>query len=310
MRIVNRSIAVAVLLSCGAGPGKAPDSSAEEVAVATAPAAENEKTDGALSPDDQFRQVVEQGAAQFEPPLFGQLVIDLALLRTLDGDLPIESRRAIAKAGEQAVKEAAILASELAHANQRPKGVPVENVGDLANSVAGFVNTIIGLQKPASDPEPRQATEIDPHAHLRTRLMAAVVERIGEDAAAEFSAELSKREERRRQAIVRRVVGILNDDLFLSSTQQEKIEAVLTEKWESGTETVLESRMTFNGRMIYPGLPYARILPHLTAAQRDRLGDGTGHPDFGGHRQQLARERMLQGVVRIQQGQRDPWWFE
>ena len=303
-------VAMAILLVCGAGPGGAPGSAADEVTVATEPAAEPVNPDAALSPDAKFRQMDEQGAAQIEQPMFGHLATDLALLRSLHGDLPIESRRKIVKAGEQAVKEAAILASELAHANQRPKGVPVENVGDLANGVAEFVNAIIGLQKPPPDPEARSATDNDPREHLAIALKAAVAEVIGEDAVADFSAELSKREDRRRQALVRRVVGILDDELLLSAKQQETIGAVLTEKWDSSLETVLESRMNFNGRMIYPGLPYAQILPHLTAVQRDRLGDGTGHPNFGGDRRQLLRERMLQRLHMVQQSPRDPWWFE
>jgi hypothetical protein len=143
--------------------------------------------------------------------------------------------------------------------------------------------------------------------------MAGVVEHVGEEVAARFAAELSLREDRRRKTVVRRIVATLDEDLFLTSRQQEAIEAALGSEWDDGIDIAADAQMEMNGRKVYVGLPYDRVLPHLTAAQQDRLGDGKESKDLltNGHNWHFNRLWRRMNMMNFGlTTERDPWWFE
>ena len=289
------------LLLCGAGPAWSPHCAAEDVAVATAPQA----------PEETFRRMVEQQALQYEPMIQNALMADLELLRTLHADLPIESRQRIAAAGGKAVKEASLQVSEVVHAGQRPRGVAVNNAGDLVNGVAEFFNVLIGVQPIPPDQQPPESKEPDPFDHLRAALIASVVEELGAEAGRNLADEFSQREQRRRQACVRRLVASLDEFLFLTSKQRDEIEASLGLEWREGMAMAAESQMIVNGRKVFLGLPYKRILPHLTAAQKEQLGNGKEAQGMEeSTRRQMWQSRLWRQMNMGQQVERDPWWFE
>lgn len=297
---------------------------AVEVTVAPAEAAmpadvagEDGLPDGPLTPEAQRRRMILQQAAQFEPMVRQHLVADLQLLRTLKGDLPLEARRAIGRAGESAVKETAILASETMNPEQERQHLPVQpDLGEMVNAVADTINGLLGIAPPAPKAPIAAVASVppDPFDHLRTALMAGVVDHVGEDVAALFAAELANREDRRRQAVVRRVVAMLDEDLFLTSAQQAAIEAALGGEWDERIDIAADSQMEMNGRKVYVGLPYDRVLPHLTAAQQARLGDGKESGEMlqmnrlNWLHTRLWRRMNMMNVFPATE--RDPWWFE
>ena len=157
---------------------------AVEVIVAPAEGAGADgQPDGPLTPEAQRRQMILQQAAQLEPMVMQQLLADLQLLRTLEGDLPLEARRAIGKGGEIAAKETALRASEAIHTVQAQQQGPVQpDLGEMVNVVAETINGLLGIAPPAPKPAPpAEASPLpDPFDHLRSALMAGVVEHVGE----------------------------------------------------------------------------------------------------------------------------------
>jgi hypothetical protein len=267
-----------------------------------------------LTPEAMARQQIEQMAAQYEPMLMRVLQDELELVRTLHGDLPVEARRAIVAAGEKGVKEGAIAFSE---AMSTPQPVPAPQGGD-----DGFLNAVgraFGFPMPE---EPGRSAEgakkaeakkkpVDPCHLVSDAVAASLIEQIGEASGKDFLDELSKREQRRRAATVRRLVGILDDDLSLSAKQRESIEAAIAEKWDEGVAMALDHQMEINGRKIYPGLPYKRVLPHLTPAQQSKLGDGKQSREImRSNRQGMLQSQFFRRANLSQQTERDPWWFE
>ena len=267
-----------------------------------------------LSPEAAVRQQIEQMAAQYEPMLTRVLQDDLELIRTLHGDLPVEARRAIVAAGEEAVKEGALAFSEAMN-TQQP--MPVQRGG-----AAGFINDVVRAfgfpipEEPARRADGAQKAEarkkrIDPCQLVSDAVAASLVEQIGEEHGADFRDQLSRREQRHRAATVRRLVGILDEELFLSAKQREAIEAAIGEKWNEGLAMALDHQMEINGRKIYLGLPYERVLPHLTPAQQSKLGDGKQSREIvRSNRQGMIQSRFFRRANLAQQAERDPWWFE
>ena len=296
----------------------------QEAAAAdtTAPAAPEDPTpavpaaeEAPLTPEAAARQQIEQMAAQYEPMLMRVLQDDLNLLRTLHGDLPVEARRAIVAAGEEAVKEGALAFSEALNA---PQPVPAAPQG-VAGGFLGAVGRAFGLpipEEPARRADGATKAEakkklIDPCQLVSDAVAASLVEQVGEDHGADFLHELSKREQRHRAASIRRLVGVLDDDLYLSAKQRESIEAAIGEKWDEELAMALDHQMEINGRRIYPGLPYKRVLPHLTPAQQSKLGDGKQSREImKSNRQGMMQSRFFRRANVVSQAERDPWWFE
>lgn len=279
-------------------------------------AGEESQPAGPLSPEVQRQQMIQQQALQFEPMVRAHLLADLQLLRTLKRDLPLEARRAIGRAGQIAVKETAILVSESMNPKQEQQPAAAQSdLGEMVNAVADTINGLLGFAPPAPalPPAAEPSALPDPFDHLHTALMAGVVEHVGDEGATQFAAELAKREERRRQAVVRRVVAMLAEDLFLTSRQQESIEAALGREWDERIDIAADSQMEMNGRKVYVGLPYDRVLPHLSAAQQARLGDGKE----SGEMLQMNRLNWLHtrlwrrmNMMNVFPATEDPWWFE
>lgn len=320
-----------LIAAIAVGSGRAEGQVAIEVELApseaaaadtTAPAAPEDPTpavpaaeEAPLTPEAAARQNIEQMAAQYEPMLMRVLQDDLELLRTLHGDLPVEARRAIVAAGEEAVKEGALAFSE---AMNTPHVVPAPPQG-VADGFFGAVGRAFGLpipEEPARRGDGAKKAEakkkrIDPCQLVSDAVAASLVEQIGEEHGADFRDQLSKREQRQRAATVRRLVGILDDDLYLSAKQREAIETAIGEKWNEGLAMALDHQMEFNGRKIYPGLPYVRVLPHLTPAQQSKLGDGKQSREImKSNRQGMMQSRFFRRANLAQQAERDPWWFE
>ena len=290
-----------------------------EVAAPAPPVDENVAEPAAepvmLTPEEMARQQVEQMAAQYEP-MVGRLLHDhLALLRTLHGDLPIEARRAIATAGEAAVKVAALRLSEALHKPQQvvpPQ--PQQGAGGVVNAIGRAFGVVLRQKEPAKvgDEPDRNADPFpDPGQIVIDAIHTGLVEQIGEERAGDFVDELSRREQRQREATVRRLVGILDDDLFLAAKQRVAIEEALVAGWDEGIVMAIDQQIEVDGQRHYLGLPYELILPHLSPAQQSKLGDGKRSREmFQGNRQSMMQTQFFRRANRSQQAELDPWWFE
>lgn len=260
-----------------------------------------------LSPEEQLRQAVDQQAAQFEPLFRSELNSQLDLIRTLQGDIPGEARRSIVNAGEKAAKEAARRTSEIMHAPQRAQ--ILNQPADAGGIVAGVVRGFLGLNRPR--PQPQRSVEeerFDGVHHVAAALADSLEEQVGDAAARAFEAEMTKRDERRRQAVVRRVVALLDDDLCLTSEQAEAIGAALVEQWDESLLAVTGMNVVNADRRVYPGLPRALVVPHLTAAQRERFGGAEENDTEQMYRQHWGRMGQINRLQRVTTIDRDAWW--
>lgn len=267
-----------------------------------------------LTPEDLARNEIAQMAAQYEPLLLRVLYDHLELLRTLEGDLPPETRLAISAAGEAAVKDATPRLIEEIR-SPRPL-VPAPPAGE-GESIVAAVAEAFGFAAPRRKPAgaARAVEPLDPPFDacqlVVDAVSASVVERLGEVRGADFVAEVAGRERRRRAAEVRRLVAILDEELTFSAGQRDAIEEALGGAPGDAISTAIDRQVEYNGRKLYPGLPYERVLPHLSPVQRDRLGDGGECRDFiRSFAPMETHARFFRRANLSQSAERDPWWYE
>ena len=237
------------------------------------------KTKDALPADDpaevQRRQQIKQQATHWEQQLTKLLYGDLELIRSVTGDIPRDARKAIARDGEKAVKEAAVWLAELQFGGRK------------------------GDQNKASD---------DPAELVSTALAKSLAEYVGSPQAAAFTRQIAARRERRQSAAVHAIVAVLDGELFLTAAQREQIERSLLGKWSDAMTIALEGMHFVDGRRVFPGLSADCISPHLTESQRklftvqeNSAGNGAAQ------RQTWMRMNALNSA---QSAVRDPWWFQ
>jgi hypothetical protein len=222
----------------------------------------------------QRRQQIKQQATHWEQQLTKLLYGDLELIRSVTGDIPRDARKAIARDGEKAVKEAAVWLAELQFGGRK------------------------GDQNNASD---------DPAELVSTALAKSLAEHVGSEQAAVFTGQIAERSERRKAAAAHEIVSVLDGELFLTARQREQIERSLLEKWEEAMALSLEGVHWVDDRRVFPGLPTDCISPHLSEAQRKRFAPQNGGGGVVSQRQTWMRMNVLNNVPAPP---RDPWWFE
>lgn len=262
------------------------------------------------------RQQIKQQATHWEQQFTKMLYGDLELLRVVCGDLPRESRRAIATSGEQAARDAALQMAELQMGRRQRRGVPE---GIVIQGGAAIVNgkAVINLN-PLAQPDRRAKPKPDaekspdnPVTILSAALTKSVEEHVGSEQAAAFAEQLTQRDDRRKSAMIHEIVAVLDGELVLTASQREEIERSLREQWTDSMAIALQGTHINNGLRVFPGLPGACVSPHLTRAQRQRFV-----PEPDANRQQRAgwqHQGWMQTVNMLNNVQptgRDPWWFE
>jgi hypothetical protein len=200
------------------------------------------------------------------------------------GDLPRESRRAIATSGEQAAREAALQMAELQMGGRQRRAKP----------------------KPDAEKSPDNPVTV-----LSAALAKSVAEHAGSEQAAAFAEQLARRNDRRKAAMIHEIVAVLDGELVLTASQREEIERSLREKWNDSMAMTLQGIHMNNGLRVFPGVPGACVSPHLTNAQRQRF---VPQPDANRqqrgawqHQAWMQTVNMLNNVNPVG---RDPWWFE
>jgi hypothetical protein len=271
---------LALLVAVGGMPGRA--AQAEDRAVA------KPRNDPAEDPAEvQRRQQIKQQATHWEQQFTKMLYGDLELLRVVCGDLPRESRRAIATSGEQAARDAALQMAELQMGGRQRRGRRAE-------------------PKPDAEKSPD-----NPVAIVSAALTKSVAEHAGSEQAKAFAEQIAQRDDRRKAAVIREIVAVLDGELVLTASQREEIERSLREQWNDSMAMTLQGIHMHNGVRVFSGVPGACVSPHLTKAQRQRF---VPQPDANRqHRGAWQHQAWMQTVNmlnNVQPAGRDPWWFQ
>jgi hypothetical protein len=265
----------------------------------------------------QRRQQIKQQATHWEHLLTRLLYGELEMIRSMSGDIPRDARRAIAQAGEQAVKEAAVRLAELQFGGPRRR--PEAGVGGIVINGLGKLivngNVIVNGQKivagqPAADG--RQGDENrdsgDPAELVSKALAKSLAEHVGSSQAAAFARQIAERSERRKVATVHEIVAVLDGELFLTARQREQIKRSLLETWNDAMALSLEGMHWVDDRRVFPGLPADCINAHLSEAQRKRFAPQENRG--GGVVSQQQTWTRMNVLNNVPAPARDPWWFE
>jgi hypothetical protein len=263
----------------------------------------------------QRRQQIKQQATHWEQQFTKMLYGDLELLRVVCGDLPRESRRAIAKTGEQAVKDAALQMAELQMGGRQRRlaqGIVIQGGAVVVNGKAVInMNPLAQPGRPAKPKPDAEKSPDNPVTILSATLTKSVAEHVGTEQAKAFAEQLAQRDERRKAAMIHEIVAVLDGELVLTASQREEIERSLREQWNDSMAMTLQGVHTINGIRVFSGLPGACVSPHLTKAQRKRF---VPQPDTNRQQshawQHQAWMQTVNMLNNVQPAGRDPWWFE
>jgi hypothetical protein len=233
----------------------------------------------------------------------------------LCGDLPRESRRAIAKTGEQAVKDAALQMAELQMGGRQRRlaqGIVIQGGAVVVNGKAVInMNPLAQPGRPAKPKPDVEKSPDNPVTILSATLTKSVAEHVGSEQAKAFAEQIARRDDRRKAAMIREIVAVLDGELVLTASQREEIERSLREKWNDSMAMTLQGIHMNNGRRVFPGVPGACVSPHLTKAQRQRF---VPEPDANrqqrGGWQHQAWMQTVNMLNNVNPAGRDPWWFE
>jgi hypothetical protein len=263
----------------------------------------------------QRRQQIKQQATHWEQQFTKMLYGDLELLRAVCGDLPRESRRAIATSGEQAARDAALQMAELQMGGRQRRageGIVIQGGAVIVNGKA--VINLNPFARPGRRAEPKTDAEKSPDnpvTILSAALTKSVAEHAGSEQAKAFAEQLAQRDDRRKAAMIHEIVAVLDGELVLTASQREEIERSLREQWNDSMAITLQGIYMNNGLRVFPGLPGTCVSPHLTKAQRQRF---VPEPDANrqqrGGWQHQAWMQTVNMLNNVQPAGRDPWWFE
>jgi hypothetical protein len=239
----------------------------------------------------QQREQAKQLAVHWEQQLSRLLFSHLELLRGICGDLPRDTRRAIAKAGEEMVKEATIALAE-AQLGGRP-----------------MRRAAVAAGKPAGARKPGPPTTVDiAAARIADAIGKAVADRVGKEQAAAFAAELAARNDRRKQAAIEGCVAMVDAHVILSPAQREAISGSLSDRWNDEMLMKLRVVHRHHGRLIFDQAVNARIVPHLDDSQR-KVFSGPANERMEIH--VGGQSPMADMLGRMNPPlPRDPWWFQ
>lgn len=282
-------------------------------APAVAPAEEPQ------DPAEMLQGQIADQAMQYEVHIQRLLVRDLALARTLRGDLSPASRGRIRVAGTEAVKRAAreIATGMFRQQQMQVVAAPMAEPENVVEAVGNAVVRLLGLEpaRPAAPPPPPPPAAVDPEAVVAEAVATALEAEAGAEAGRAFRDELSARRTRERRHSVGRVLRLLDAELHLTGRQRDAIREALEAKWSEDFLIVEEmGSWTIDGRPVYPGLDRSLVLPHLTDIQRRRFGDVDDSQremvrvNLDQWRQNRAVNRLMRrGHEVVEQ---DPWWAE
>jgi len=154
-------------------------------------------------------------------------------------DLPQDKRPPIKAAGEATIKIWATAMAEMSVG------------GRVRGDVVNFVGRNL-LQ--------------DPRKGLREALAQAVKKEATAEQSAKYSELVKQQAAMRKQAAIGTVVSLLDDQLFLTHDQREKITLSITQGWQDNWENWLQINQ-YGGQYL-PTMPADKVVPHLNEKQK------------------------------------------
>lgn len=218
--------------------------------------------------EPQRKQMIQQLARHWEQSLTWLMRRELNLIRATCGDLSVDARREIIKAGEAAVKQSAIQMAQL-------------QLGESRRSV-------------------------DPGVAVTKALDKAVAQYASPESLAAYRREAELRDHRQRLAVVRQIVLTLDLELYLTEAQRQAITGSLMERWQPAMMGLIH-QVQFNerGQRIFFGVPPEAVRPHLTESQQARFHT-QDHQNQ--HKRDWQIEWMWVNLNKSIQIEADPWW--
>lgn len=142
----------------------------------------------------------------------------------------------------------------------------LEGMGDMAGGRnAGMVQGFQGRLVVARDANGRPLSD-NPWSRIRGDLAEAIRPLLSEQQLADYTAELEKRAQFRREAAVGITVALLDRHLALTVQQQEALTARLLEKWPDAENLAIETYM--HNPQYVPPVPEAIVQRELDDAQK------------------------------------------
>jgi hypothetical protein len=172
---------------------------------------------------------------QFQQQLRPAMTSELGFVRLICSDLTPEQRKKIKASAQAGLKEAA-----KATLNQQ-NGQRVRVAGARGKSN-------------------------EARAIIRDSIEAAMKESVSEELLNRYIEATSKRTERRKQTAIVFVIARMDNQLYLTPEQRDKIAASITAKWQPAWEKWPE--LTAFGQTSLPNIPAQLVVPHLNPEQK------------------------------------------
>jgi hypothetical protein len=118
----------------------------------------------------------------------------------------------------------------------------------------------------------------DPEIDLERAIAAVVKKHVSAELWTAYEADLQRRREARRDAGVRFLMMVLDDDLLLSTEQHDKLARALTSHWQNSWSSIMN--LTYNGNAILPDIPDTVVKPVLDTAQYNNWQSKTRYGGF------------------------------
>ena len=235
------------------------DEVVDVVAVDGALVAENPNAEDVAGQNDAM---VQQFSQQLRPVLHSEL----GFVRLICSDLNLDQRKKVKDAADVALKVAA--KTLVNQQNQQPVR-----------------------------PAPRGKKSTEPRAIIRDAIAQAAKDTFTEEQLARYTAAATKRIEKRKQTAILSVVARLDNHLYFTPEQREKITESISEKWQDDWEKWTQMAQVY-GDQYFPMVPENLVVQHLNPEQKS-VFSGIHRIDFNW---------WWGGGVQGQNPDDDGWW--
>lgn len=200
-----------------------------EMAAAPAAAAKNAAREVEVANEAMIQQFLQQ--------LRPIMASELGFVRLDCGDLTVEQRKTIKTAALAGLKDAAKITAD--QQNRQQQGRPVART-----------------KKPT-----------EPRTIIREAIIKSMKETVGEEKMARYMDETNMRIAKRKQTAIIGLVARLDDQLYLTAEQRDKIAESISLKWQDGWEKWTQMARAWGDRY-FPQVPDQLVAPHLSQEQK------------------------------------------
>ena len=182
-----------------------------------------------------------------------------------------------------------LLKMELSFANRVCELTDEQRTAAIADSkdwLTGFVRDYVKKQRqPQNDggwmlvgQRMQRPADANPRSSIEEGVAVSVKKHLKPEQAAQYDAELAKRREFHQQAAAENLIAAIDEKLFLSADQRQKISDELTEHWDESWGVQLDNLVHMGNYL--PQVPDKHVVQHLNADQR-KVWNGIQKVHFG-----------------------------